>query len=268
VATKATTARTSAKRPAKARRPAPLDTLSFDVGGTGLKASVLDPSGKMERPPVRVPTPYPLSPTKLVATLEKMIEALPAFDRISLGFPGMVREGKVLTAPHFVSPDGPGEKPSQELLRAWTRCDLQTSLAKTFGRPARVANDADMQGAAVVHGVGLELVVTLGTGVGTGLFWHGQLAPHLELAHHPFRRDQTYNEQLGDAARKRIGAKKWNHRVELMIETLHALLFYDNLYIGGGNSKDVTIKLGPAVSLVDNAAGILGGIKLWERGHL
>ena len=171
---------------------------------------------EMEHSPVRVPTPYPLSPDRLVGTLKQMVEGLPSFDRVSVGFPGMVREGKVLTAPHFVSPLGPGGKPTPELLRAWTGFDLQSVLATTFGKPTRVANDADMQGAAVIQGVGLELVVTLGTGVGTGLFWHGQLAPHLELAHHSFRRDQTYNEQLGAAARKRVGSKKWNHRVELI----------------------------------------------------
>jgi polyphosphate glucokinase len=252
----------------RARDAASPDTLSIDVGGTGLKASVLDPSGQMERPAVRVPTPYPLPPDRLVATLKQMVGELPPFDRVSLGFPGMAREGKILTAPHFVSPNGPGGTSSPELLRAWTGFDLQSALTTTFGRPTRVANDADMQGAAVVKGVGLELVVTLGTGVGTGLFWHGKLAPHLEMAHHSFRRDQTYNEQLGDTARKKIGGKKWNHRVDLMIESLHALLFFDHLYIGGGNSKRVTLKLGPTVTLVDNAAGILGGIKLWERGHL
>jgi len=244
------------------------DTLAIDVGGTGLKASVLDPSGKMERPAVRLPTPYPLAPDKLVATLKLMVETLPPFDRVSLGFPGVVREGKVLTAPHFVSRTGPGGEPSPRLLRAWTGFDLQPALEAALSKPSRVANDADMQGAAVVNGVGLELVVTLGTGVGTGLFWHGRLAPHLELAHHAFRRDQTYNEQLGEAARKKVGAKKWNRRVELMIESLHALLFFDHLYIGGGNSDKVTLKLGQAVSLVDNKAGILGGIKLWERGGL
>jgi polyphosphate glucokinase len=256
------------KSRARARKPASPDTLAIDVGGTGLKASVLDPSGQMEHDPVRVPTPYPLPPGKLVSTVGEMVQSLPPFDRVSVGFPGMVREGKILTAPHFVSPQGPGGKVSPELLRAWTGFDLQSTLAGALGKPTRVANDADMQGAAVVKGVGLELVVTLGTGVGTGLFWQGQLAPHLELAHHQFRRDQTYNEQLGDAARKKIGSKKWNRRVELMIETLHALLFFDHLYIGGGNSKKVTLDLGRTVSLVDNTAGILGGIKLWERGHL
>jgi polyphosphate glucokinase len=151
------------------------------------------------------------------------------------------------------------------LLEAWTGFDLQGALATTLGRPTKVANDADMQGAAVVKGKGLELVVTLGTGVGTGLFYQGQLTPHLELAHHPFRHDETYNEQLGDTTRKRIGSKKWNQRVELMMQVLHDLLFYDQLYLGGGNSEKITLALPPKVTLVDNNAGILGGIKLWER---
>jgi polyphosphate glucokinase len=245
-------------------REAP-DTLSIDVGGTGIKASVLDPTGKMEHERVRIETPYPLPPEKLVSTIQGLLNRLPSFDRVSVGFPGMVREGRVLTAPHFVSPTGPGGKVDPNLLRAWTGFDLESALAAALGRPTKVANDADLQGAAVVQGKGLELVVTLGTGVGTGLFFHGMLCPHLELAHHPFRDNETYNEQLGDATRKRIGKKKWNRRVEIMIETLHALVFYDHLWIGGGNSKHVTLDLGPDASLVDNTAGILGGIKLWER---
>jgi polyphosphate glucokinase len=278
VATRPTRTLTSVKKAPAARARVPVasrarkapapDTLSIDIGGTGLKASVLDPTGKMEHARVRIDTPYPLSPGKLVSVLSQLIEPLPSFDRASAGFPGMVREGKVLTAPHFVSPDGPGGKASPELMRSWTGFDLQSALEGALGKPTRVANDADMQGAAVVKGNGLELVVTLGTGVGTGLFWKGALAPHLELAHHPFRRDQTYNEQLGDAARKRVGNKKWNRRVELMIDSLHALLFFDHLYIGGGNSARVKLDLGPTVSLVDNEAGILGGIMLWERGFL
>jgi polyphosphate glucokinase len=242
-----------------------LDTLAVDVGGTGIKASVLDLTGHMEHDRVRVPTPYPLTPAKLIEVVESLVAQLPPFDRVSVGFPGMVREGRVLTAPHFVRPKGPTDKPSPALLEAWTGFDLQGALATALGRPTKVANDADMQGAAVVNGKGLELVVTLGTGVGTGLFYQGQLTPHLELAHHPFRHDETYNEQLGDTTRKRIGSKKWNQRVELMMQVLHDLLFYDQLYLGGGNSEKITLALPPKVTLVDNNAGILGGIKLWER---
>lgn len=131
-----------------------------------------------------------------------------------------------------------------------------------------MVNDADLQGAAVVEGKGLEFVITLGTGFGTALFLDGCLCPHLELAHHPFRKGETYNQQLGDAARRRIGDAKWNRRVKRAVETLEALLFYDRLYVGGGNSRRVTVDLGPRAALVDNTAGILGGIKLWDRPAL
>jgi polyphosphate glucokinase len=219
----------------------------------------------LEHEPVRVKTPYPLSPDVLVSVVESLAGALPAFDRASVGFPGIVRDGKIRSAPHFVSVSGPGGEPTPKLVRAWDGFDLTTTLATALGRPTRVANDADMQGAAVVSGHGLELVVTLGTGVGSGLFLHGRLSPHLELSQHPFRGKDTYNEHLGEAARKRIGTKQWNRRVERMIETLRALLYFDHLYIGGGNSKRIACDLDSDVSIVDNRAGILGGIRLWER---
>jgi polyphosphate glucokinase len=131
-----------------------------------------------------------------------------------------------------------------------------------------VANDADLEGAAVGKGEGLELVITLGTGFGTGLYQNGRLAPHLELAHHPFRKGQTYSEQLGDAARRRVSKAKWNARVKLAVETLDRLLFFDHVYIGGGNSRHVSVDLGAKASLVDNAAGVLGGVKLWDQAPL
>ena len=241
-------------------------TLSFDIGGTGLKASVLSRHGELLHEPVRTPTPYPLRPEQLVAALAKLTTGLPAYQRVSAGFPGMMRSGRILSAPHFISPAGPEGKPSAELVRAWTGFDLQSALAATLGKPCRAANDADVQGAAVVKGEGLELVITLGTGVGTALFWQGKLAPHLELAHHPLGKGgRTYNEVLGEAVREKVGNKKWNARVAATLVILKALVFYDHCYIGGGNSRRVTIDLPPDVTLADNTAGILGGIKLWER---
>jgi polyphosphate glucokinase len=243
-------------------------TLAIDVGGTGVKASVLDPTGHMEHERVRDETPYPLSPKILVTTIADLVAQLPPFDRISVGFPGMVREGKILTAPHFLSRKGPDGKPDPELRAAWAGFNLQRALSTAFGKPAKVANDADLQGAAVVTGDGLELVVTLGTGVGTGLFYRGRLCPHLELAQHPLRGGKTYNEVLGEAARKKVGNGTWNERVRLMIETLHTLLNWDHLYLGGGNAVRVKGELPSGVTLVDNSAGILGGIRLWDRDTL
>ena len=131
-----------------------------------------------------------------------------------------------------------------------------------------MANDADIQGAAVVSGKGLELVITLGTGVGTALFYDGRLLPHLEFAHHPFRKGETYNEQLGDATRKEVGNGRWNKRVRRAVDTLRAVSFFDHCYIGGGNAKHLTGDLPTDVSTVDNTAGILGGIKLWGSRQL
>ena len=107
----------------------------------------------------------------------------------------------------------------------------------------KVLNDAEMQAMAVITGHGVEMVITLGTGFGTALFLDGRRGAHLELAHHPFRKGETYDEQLGNAARKQIGKKKWNKRVAKAIKTLKTLTYFDHLYIGGGNSKKVTLEL-------------------------
>ncbi len=247
----------------------PVDTLAIDIGGTGLKASVLDATGQMEHARVRVATPYPLSPPKLLLELQDLISQLPPFDRISVGVPGMVRNGQILSAPHFVSPEGPGGEPAPKLVRAWHRFDLAAALEGLTGKPTKVANDADLQGAAVIGGKGFELVITLGTGVGTAFFMDGQLLPHFELAHHPLKKGRSYNEVLGEAARKKAGSKRWRAQVLETVEVLRALCFFDHCYIGGGNSARLGPDLPEGVSIVDNSAGILGGIKLWEvtRGH-
>jgi polyphosphate glucokinase len=244
-------------------------TLAVDIGGTGLKASVLDAGGAMVADRVKVPTTYPIPPDKLVSALTKLVAPLPAAERASVGFPGMVRDGVVLSAPHFSTKSGPGSDVDPDLARSWSGFDLASALSAAFGLPTKVANDADIQGAAVVSGKGLELAITLGTGFGSGLFYRGQLMPHLEIAHQPFRKGETYNQQLGEAARKEIGEERWNKRVGKAIVNMRALVFFDHLYIGGGNSRRVNRDLLDSdVTIVDNTAGILGGIKLWASNHI
>ncbi len=198
-------------------------TLAIDIGGTGLKASVLDADGAMVADRVKVPTTYPMPPDKLVSTLTKLMAPLPAAERASVGFPGMVRDGRILSAPHFSTKSGPGSAVDDDLKEQWSKFDLATALTGAFGVPTKVANDADIQGAAVISGHGLELTITLGTGFGTGLFYDGTLMPHLEVAHQPFRKGETYNDQLGEAARKDIGEERWNKRVNKAITNLRAL---------------------------------------------
>lgn len=247
---------TDTDRSTPPRRPAPagspgLHTLAIDVGGTHLKAAVLDADGQMQVDRVRVETPVGRPPEEVVEALAKLVEPLPAYDRISVGFPGVVRNGKVLTAANL---DHEG----------WHGFDLAQALETRLGKPTRVANDADVQGLGVIAGKGVELVITLGTGFGTGLYLDGRLGPHLEVAHQPFRKGETYEEQLGDRARKRAGKKKWNKRLKRAIKHLRALVAYDHLYIGGGNAKRVTLEPDPTMTIVSNDAGITGGIALWR----
>jgi polyphosphate glucokinase len=180
----------------------------------------------------------------------------------------MVRKGHVLSAPHFVTVAGPGTAVDDRLVEQWAAFDLAGALRKRLGKPTRVANDADVQGAAVVKGTGLEFVLTLGTGVGTAFFYEGRLLPHFEFAHAPFRKSETFNEQIGEGARKVIGNQRWNRRVRKAVGIFRALTFFDQCFVGGGNSRRISIDLGADVSIVDNSAGILGGIKLWEGHHV
>lgn len=227
------------------------NTLAIDVGGTGLKASVLDARGKMIVDSVRVDTPYPCPPKVLIKALVELVKPLPRFDRVSVGFPGYVRDDTVITAPHFGN-------------NMWHGFDLVKALKAKLGKPVRMLNDADMQGLAAIQGRGLELVVTLGTGVGTGWFRNGEPMPHLELAHHPVHEGKNYNEFIGDKALKKIGKKKWNGRVQHSITLLHDLFHPDETYIGGGNARKINFTLDAHVQLVSNQDGILGGFRLWE----
>lgn len=226
-------------------------TLAIDIGGSHLKAAVVDEQGELVTPRPRVPTNVGAPPPEAVAALAAMVEGLHPFDRVAVGFPGVVRDGHVLTAPNLGT-------------EQWRGFDLAGALQTALGKPVRVANDADVQGLAVIAARGMEMVITLGTGFGTGLYLDGRLAPHLELAHHPFRQGQTYEEQLGNAARKEVGAARWNRRVEKAVRNMRQLTSFDHLYIGGGNARRVALELEPDVTLVTNVAGLKGGVALWR----
>ncbi|RMH06287.1 MAG: ROK family protein [Nitrospirae bacterium] len=228
----------------------PVTTLAVDIGGTGIKAILLDAEGNPLTERSRVRTPRPATPQAVVAAVVKLAGEQGMFDRVSVGFPGVVRQGVVHTAPNL---DG-----------SWQGMELAQVLEKLLHKPVRVANDADVQGLGVIQGRGVELVITLGTGVGSALFVDGRLVPNLELAHHPFHGDKTYEEELGAAALHKVGKKKWNHRLSRAVAVLSRVFNYDVLYIGGGNAKKVALDLGPNVKLVSNMAGLLGGIACWQ----
>jgi polyphosphate glucokinase len=244
--------------------PADVKTLAVDVGGTHVKASVLDRDGEMLVERVRVDTPYPCPPDVLVATVRHLAAELPRHDRASVGFPGLIRKGVVRQVPSLSRKKRGGpEKP--KLAARWQGFRLRDTLEHALGVPTLVANDADVQGSAVIRGDGLELVVTLGTGVGCALFEDGVLLPHLELSHGHYKKGVSIDVAIGDAERERVGDARWNKRVARALYWLCEVVLPDRMYVGGGNAKRLAIDLGSDVEIVDNTSGITGGIRLWDR---
>ncbi|GAA4831150.1 hypothetical protein GCM10023221_03570 [Luteimicrobium xylanilyticum] len=264
--------RTPDPRQATHRPPAPDDaatiTLSVDCGGSGIKAAVLDAAGTAHAEPVRVPTPYPLPPSRLVETIAEIAAGLPPAQRVTVGLPGMIRRGVVVHTPHYIRPRGPRTAVSAELADAWRSMDVQAAVGERLGLPALVLNDAEVHGAGVIAASGLELVLTLGTGLGSALFLGGSLAPHLEWSHAPVRPRTTYDEFVGEPERRRLGNALWSRRVLRVVEGLRPVFWWDRLYLGGGNARQITRgvldRLGDDVVVVPNSAALVGGARAWS----
>ena len=223
-------------------------TLAVDIGGSGIKVMVLDTEGNPLSDRQRLKTPHPAKPKGVIDTILTLAKQQ-EYDRVSVGFPGVVQNGVIKTAVNLDSD--------------WLEYDLASSLTQLLSKPIKVANDADIQGFGAISGKGVELVITLGTGFGSALFVDGKLVANLEMGHHPFRKGETYEEQLGRAALEKEGKKKWNNRLEKAIANLDHLFNYDFLYIGGGEAKNINFDLPSNAKIVPNVSGLLGGIKLW-----
>ncbi len=244
----------AAKKNRTAQRKAPANknarVLCFDIGGSGIKAMTVEVDGSEFGDRERVPTPDPADPGSVMSALRELARHFTGYDYIACGFPGVIKHGTVYSA-HNLEPQ-------------WIGYDLQGSLEKLLGRPARVANDAAVQGMAAIQGIGVELCITLGTGMGSSLFVGGVLVPGLELGHHPFRKGFTYEDYLGRAGLKKYGKKKWNKRLKEAIATAERLFNYDHLYLGGGNNRLITFRMPENATLIENLDGLRGGVSLWR----
>ena len=226
--------------------------LAIDIGGSHIKATLLDAAGKLLKDYEKLVTPKPATPKAVVATIMQLAKTLQGFTKASAGFPGLVKNGIVYTAPNLDN-------------ESWKNTDLDKILTNSLGCHARVLNDADMQGLSVVSGKGFEIMITLGTGFGTAFLMDGKLLPHFEIAHHPVSKNLTYDEYCGQKAFDRCGKKKWNRRMKKVLAILQTVFNYDRLYIGGGNAEHLTGTFADNVKLATNLDGIHGGVKLWDE---
>lgn len=245
-------------------RPHHIVTLGIDCGGSGIKGSVLDDEGEMIADRVRIQTPYPMPPKRFVSVLKRIAKQMPHYDRVTVGMPGMIRNGVVVRTPHYPNVAGPYTKKDPALVEAWKDWDVQSALTAAFDRPTRVLNDAEVQGAAVIVRQGLEVMFTLGTGLGCAVYDNGRLAPHLELSHAPIRKDATYDTWIGIHKLRELGPRKWSERMLGVVEGLRPVFCWDHVYVGGGNARRLTISLGDDVTIVPNVAGIIGGVRAWD----
>jgi len=226
-------------------------TMAVDIGGSGVKAMLLDEAGKPLTERLRAKTPDPSTPKAITKIIVDFGKQLGDFDRVSVGYPGVIKKGVVYTAAN--------------LDKKWIEYPFAENLSKELDKPLRLANDAVVQGLGGVSGVGVELVITLGTGMGAGLYLDGVPIPSLELGHHPFRNGKTYEDELGRRGLTKEGRKKWNKRLAEAIDQLYRVFYYDRLYIGGGNASKISFELPKDAKIISNEEGILGGIKLWAR---
>ncbi len=228
-------------------------TLAIDIGGSGLKAMLLSAAGEPVSERERIPTPAIPTPRAVLAALDKLRNPLPAFDRVSVGFPGVVKRGVTFIA--------------FNLHPLWANFHLQEQLEKRWKKPVRVANDSAIQGYGAIKGEGVEMIITLGTGMGNSLFTWGRLCPGLELGHHPWKKF-TYEDYIGRRGLDKYGKKRWNkYLLEVIKQTLNTFN-WDHLYLGGGNTKKIEFDLPENVTVVSNDTGLLGGVALWRDDTL
>ena len=227
-------------------------TMTIDIGGSGLKALLLDAAGKPVSERQRVVTPAVPTPEATLVALGDLRKLIGDFDRVSVGFPGVVKHG--CTYLGF------------NLHPLWAEgFPLQAELEKKWGKPVRVGNDADVAGYGAIKGEGVELVLTLGTGLGAALFTNGHLVPGLELGHHPWRKKgMTYEDYIGRRGLDRFGKARWNDFLEAAIKQTEQLFNWDHLYLGGGNTKKILFTPAKNVSIISNETGLLGGVVLWR----
>ena len=232
------------------RRVARPVTLAIDVGGSHIKAALLGATGRLVSERLRLDTPDPLRPKRLLDTLVGVAESLDAHDRVSLGINGLVHAGRIYAIPVTANP-------------AFRGFDLAGLLRRRDRRPVRVLNDAQMHGLGFIRGRGVEMVITLGTGLGSALFIDGRLGPHVQFLSAAGSEDLKGGD-YGDLALEALGTKRWSRRVARLIDLLRRLTNFDHLYIGGGNASQLRLDLPPDVTRGDNSAALMGAVRMWE----
>jgi polyphosphate glucokinase len=214
-----------------------LKVLVIDVGGSHVKIRA---TGQAEE---RRFESGPQMTAKAMADGVKKLADGWAYDVVSIGYPGAVKNDQPVLEPHNLAP-------------GWVKFDFRAA----FGKPVKIINDAAMQ-ALGSYSQGKLLFLGLGTGLGSTMVVNGTVLP-MELAHLPYR-DKTFEDYVGEQALERHGKKKWRTFVADVVARLSAALLPDDVVIGGGNVRHFA-ELPPGCRIGDNANAFAGGFRMWE----
>jgi polyphosphate glucokinase len=220
--------------------PKPLKVLVVDVGGTNVKMRATG-----QKDVLKIPSGPTMTASKAAGIVKNATKGWD-FDRISLGYPGPIINGRPLREPH-------------NLGGGWVGFDFH----KAFGVPVKIINDAAMQALGSYKG-GRMLFLGLGTGLGSAMIVDGVLEP-MELAHLMYKSGKTYEDFLGLRGLQRLGKKRWRKHVAKVTKLLKSSLGADYVVLGGGNSKKLK-ELPPGAQLGSNDNAFLGGLRLWGQG--
>lgn len=243
-------------------------SIGIDIGGTGIKAALVDTrKGALASERVRVETPSGGEPEEIAQTCVELLEKLDPNQKRSVGvcFPAVVKHGFTQSAAN--------------VSKRWIGLDADKLFSKALGRQVHVINDADAAGVAEINfgagekSKGLVIMTTLGTGIGTALFYDGRLIPNAELGHLQID-GVDYETKASFAAmeRENLSYAQWAERLQRYYSTLEALLVPDLFIVGGGVSKhhekflpllNLKTKIVPATT--KNNAGIIGAAVLANR---
>jgi hypothetical protein len=219
----------------------PKKILVIDIGGSHVKCVATDHDA-----PARFESGPKLTPHEMMKQLGKITQGW-RFDAVSIGYPGVVRHGKVAREPH-------------NLGTGWVGFDFEAA----FGCPVRIINDAAMQALGSYEGDKM-LFLGLGTGLGSALIIDGTIVA-MELGHLHFRKGRTYEDYLGKQGRKQLGKAKWRSKVLRVVEGFRRALLPDYIVLGGGNASHLN-HLPPHTRLGDNAHAFVGGFRIWDDGN-
>ena len=243
--------------------------IGIDIGGTGIKGALVDvKTGEMIGDRVRVETPEGGSTDDIIATVKALIKKLPAAPAdtpIGICFPAVVQHGVT--------------KSAANISKKWIGFDADKAFTKALNREVHLVNDADAAGLAEMRfGAGraergLVIMTTLGTGIGTALFFDQKLIPNAELGHIEID-GVDYESMAAFSAKERedLSWKQWAERLQKYYSTLQRLFSPDMIIVGGGVSKqheeflpllDIDCEIVPAE--MRNNAGILGAARLAFR---